>query len=487
MQIDLSIFKKCHLLVVGDLMIDEYVWGNVDRISPEAPVQVVSVTNEEFTLGGSGNVVKNLVGLGAAVSVAGITGTGTNGNLLLEDLNQLGVDTSAVIREEGRITTCKTRIIAEHQQVLRIDRETTQKISPKTQRLLAERLAKLIPVVDVILLSDYAKGVITPDLVKIAVTVARKHGKQIIADPKGMDFTKYSGVNLMTPNQKEAALAAGTEIIDDRSLNNAGAYLLKAVNIEKLLITRGKDGMAFFESGKDPVKFGTKARQVYDVSGAGDTVLATLGLGVAAGLSDKEAISLANTAAGIVVAKVGTAAVTAKELAEALMPIADSSAQKFKNLDELPGLCRGLKKSGKRIVLTNGCFDLLHVGHIKLLSASKQLGDALIVAIDDDDSVREVKGKDRPVIGAEERVRILSALDSIDYVVVFASHELNSLLQTIRPDVLTKGTNYETEDVLGHEIVEKHGGRIELIPFSEDISSSSIIDNIKNVTNSEKT
>jgi len=432
MPIDISKFDQTHLLVVGDLMIDEYVWGEVERISPEAPVQVVAVKNQEYTLGGSGNVVNNLMALGARVSVLGVTGTGSNGKLLQNRLNSLGADIRGIIQEPGRYTTIKTRIIAEHQQVLRIDRETQKEIAPQTYKTLIKHAETIIPEVDVVLISDYGKGSVTRSLIKKLVLIAKKHKKITIADPKGLDFTKYAGVTLLTPNKKEAAIASGLEITDANLLAQAGEILLDKSGIEKLLITCGKDGMVLFEKDRKPFKMGTKAREVYDVSGAGDTVLAVFGLGIAAGLSFKKAVSLANTAAGIVVGKVGTATVSPQELLQAINGIAAETVSKHKTLKELSELCRKLQKDRKRIVLTNGCFDLLHVGHIKLFSASKNLGDALIVAIDDDDSVRGLKGPDRPVISATERVRILSALDSVDYMVVFATRDLDKVIAGIR-------------------------------------------------------
>ena len=480
MKIDISRFDHCRLLVVGDLMIDEYVWGEVDRISPEAPVQVVSVKNEEYTLGGAGNVVNNLVALGAKVSVLGVTGTGRDGKLLLNRLNDLGADTGGVIQERSRPTTKKTRIIADHQQVLRIDRETKKDVAFSTFKSLTTLAEKIIPGVDLILISDYGKGLITRNLIADLVKIAKNNNKITIADPKGRDFTKYSGVSLLTPNSKEASLASGVEISDEKNIAAAGKILIEKSDIEKLLITCGKDGMVLFEPGRKPFKISTKAREVYDVSGAGDTVMAVLGLGMAAGLPLKEAITLANTAAGIVVGKVGTATVSKRELLQALKQTSEDNASKYKSLNEISQLCRKLQKDRKRIVLTNGCFDLLHVGHIRLFSASKQLGDVMIVAIDDDDSVKLLKGAGRPVIGATERVRILSALDSVDYVVVFATNELDNVLDAIRPDILTKGSDYESAEILGREIVESFGGRIERIPITEEISTTQIINSIKN-------
>ncbi len=479
MNLDVSSFNQTHLLVIGDLMIDEYVWGEVDRISPEAPVQVVAVQSQEYTLGGSGNVINNLITLGARVTVLGVVGKDNDGKLLIDQLNAIGADTVGVIQEKGRYTTKKTRIIAEHQQVLRVDRETRKEISAQTLNRIIKYANKVIPTVDVILVSDYGKGLVNRPMIKSLVQIAKAHSKSLIVDPKGLDFTKYAGVNLLTPNKKEASLASGRVISDTKTLAEVGRHLLDKSGIKKLLITCGKDGMVLFEKDRKPFKIHTRAREVYDVSGAGDTVLAVIGLAVAAGHPFKEAVSLANTAAGIVVGKVGTAAVTQKELLAALELTDSNTNPKHLTLQELSELCRKLQKRGKRIVLTNGCFDLLHVGHIKLFSDSKNLGDVMIVALDDDDSVRRLKGSDRPVIGAAERVRILSALDSVDYVVVFNTSDLDKVVESIRPDILTKGSNYASETVLGREIVEGYGGRVELIPVTAGISSTQIINAIK--------
>ena len=476
---DISKFDQCRLLVIGDLMLDEYLWGEVDRISPEAPVQVVSVQNEDFALGGAGNVVNNVVALGGKVSVAGVIGTGRNGQFLLNMFNELDVDTQGIIKEPGRATTQKTRIIAANQHVLRIDRETRKDISALTLDHLARFVEGKIPDVDLILISDYGKGLITKNLVSRVMASAKKHHKMTIVDPKGIDFSKYSGVSLLTPNKKEAALASGLEINDPPSLERAAGKIFENVGLGKLLITCGKDGMVLFEQNKAPFHVRAIARQVFDVSGAGDTVLAVLGLAIATGASIQDSVAIANTAAGIVVGKVGTATVSKQELLLAMKTDGHGFPVKYKDLSELPQLIRDLKKKGKRLVLTNGCFDLLHAGHIMLFSRSKHLGDILIVAIDDDESVKALKGPGRPVINAKERVRIISALDDVDYVVVFSSKDLIRLIEIIQPDVLTKGSNYTTTQVFGREHVEALGGQVMLIPVTEDISSTRIIDTIK--------
>jgi D-beta-D-heptose 7-phosphate kinase/D-beta-D-heptose 1-phosphate adenosyltransferase len=479
MTFDIRKLAGRRILVIGDLMVDAYLWGDVERISPEAPVQVVSVTSEEHTLGGAGNVISNLAALGAKVSAVSVIGSGPDARLILNQLHALGVDTGGVIQDPQRPTTRKTRIISNHQHVLRFDREVKTEINQQIVNQISQSTAEKIADADLILVSDYGKGLITRKLMKKWNVTAQKYGKLLIVDPKGLDFEKYAGASIITPNRKETGLAAGIEIVDHKTLSEAAQRLIEKTGIDKILVTCGKDGMVYFERNARPYRIGTKARQVFDVSGAGDTVLAVLGLGIAAGYSIKEAVALANTAAGIVVGKIGTATVSKTELAAGLNLIPDPTLHKQKTVAELSAVVQRLQKSGKRIVLTNGCFDLLHVGHIMLLSASKQLGDVLVVAIDDDASVKKLKGPGRPVIKASERLRIISALDSVDYVVVFSSHQLNELIETLRPAVLTKGSNYGADGVAGREIVERFGGRVEIIPVTEDISASRIINDIK--------
>jgi D-beta-D-heptose 7-phosphate kinase/D-beta-D-heptose 1-phosphate adenosyltransferase len=480
MSVDIDRFDRCRILVIGDLMIDHYVWGEVDRISPEAPVQVVSVTSEEDTLGGCGNVVNNIVALAGRVSLAGVVGDGADGDLLLSKCAALGVETEGVVREPGRPTTRKTRIFAANQHVLRIDRETLREIGKETFERLIAIVEKKIGEADVVVVSDYGKGTVTPALLERVTRAAAAAGRRIIADPKGIDFSRYTGVTVLTPNKKEAGLAAGIRITDDASLKAAADRLMNGIELESLLVTCGKEGMVLFERGREPFKIPAEARQIFEVSGAGDTVVAVLGLSLAAGSTLRSAAALANTAAGVVVGKVGTATLSRRELTAARDRVADPTAAKAKTWEELPLLAQELRKKGKRIVLTNGCFDLLHAGHVMLFSASKQLGDVLIVATDDDDSVRRLKGPGRPVIQARERMRILSALDAVDYVIEFTSDRLPELLDALRPDVLTKGSNYATEEVAGREMVEQFGGKVALIPIKDEISATRIIDSIRN-------
>ncbi len=311
-------FHNCRILVVGDLMIDEYIRGEVNRISPEAPVPIVLVKDKNHTLGGSGNVVNNLVALGAKVSVIGVIGTGKSGKQLLALLKNLGVDAEGVVQESKRPTTKKTRVITSHQHVLRIDWETRRKISDDSHHFLVDQIEKIIPKVDVVLLSDYGKGLITGAILKQVIDISKAHNKFTIADPKGFNFSKYAGVSLLTPNKKEAALAAGIEIVDQPTLIEAAVQILNTADVQRLLITCGQDGMVLFEGDQKPRIIETDARQVNAVSGAGATVLAFVGIAMAAGLSLINSINLANIAAGIVVGKVGTATVSKEELALAI-------------------------------------------------------------------------------------------------------------------------------------------------------------------------
>ena len=465
-------FSDLRLLVVGDVMLDEYLWGNVERISPEAPVQVVDIRRQNFTLGGAANVVNNLISLGSNVYVASVIGNDAAGEIIKDEFKRLNVNIDGLFTDPSRPTTKKTRVMAINQQMIRLDYEKREEISRDLEDKINAYIKDNLSIFDAILVSDYAKGVVTRG---ILTEVIKKKDGLILIDPKGRDFSKYKGATAITPNIKEAILASGFEDIE-----KAARKFLDELDLKVVFITRGKRGISLFEKDRPPIHVPARAREVYDVSGAGDTVLATLGLSIASGLTYFEAALLANIAAGIVVGKVGTATVTQEELLDALVSDMPFSASKIKEINQLKQIVNYLKAQGKKVVFTNGCFDLLHVGHIHLLKESKRLGDILIVAIDDDESVKRLKGEARPVINQFERAQILSALDCIDYVTIFSTDQLKDLIKEIRPDILTKGSDYKKEDVVGREIVEGYGGRVVLIPVAEGISSSKIINNIVN-------
>lgn len=465
-------------LVIGDLMLDEYLWGKAERISPEAPVQVVDVQREELRLGGAGNVANNLAALGAQVTVCSVVGEDENGTALLNVFNQREVSVAAVFRDPTRRTSRKTRVVAAHQQIVRIDRETREPLAAGVEEQLCAWIGANAGSFNVILLSDYLKGVLTPRVIASAVEAARPNGIPVLVDPKGTDFTRYRGVTCLTPNRKEAEAASGLVIRDPGSLEQAAAAIMKATGVEHLLITRSEEGMSLFSRKDEALHIPTVAREVFDVSGAGDTVLASLAVGMAAGLGMGDAARLANIAAGISVGKLGTSTVSPDEIVSAVAQSHSDSDSKIKNPDVLAAIIKSEKARGKRVVFTNGCFDLLHAGHVKYLQGARSLGDLLVLGLNSDASIRRLKGKKRPLIGEEERAHILAALDCIDYVVIFEEDTPLELITLLRPDILAKGGDYTPEGVVGREFVESYGGRVELVPFVDGKSTTNIIERV---------
>ncbi len=461
-------------------MLDRYLWGRVDRISPEAPVQVLDVHRETDTLGGAGNVLKNLVSLGAQSGILSVIGEDVAGERVSGLLESLSGEGDGLLVDSSRRTTQKTRIIAENQQILRIDRENREPISRDMESRLLCLAEEQADKVDGLLVSDYGKGVLTPRLIRELIVMGRRCSFPVLIDPKGTDYEKYSDATLITPNKKEASVASGVEISDRASLREAVRTLRLKVKNTGILVTLGSEGMALFPAEGGETYIRASAREVYDVSGAGDTVLSVLGLGLSSGVSLEESAMLANEAAGIVVAKVGAASVSPAELREALLGRSDPYERKIRGIGSLAVELDGLRRQGKRIVFTNGCFDLLHVGHIQFLQESARLGDVLVVALDDDGSVRRLKGEGRPILKQEDRLRVLSALDCVDYLCVFSSPDLDMLLDRLKPDVLTKGGNYSEEKILGREVVLRSGGKVVAIPLEVEGSISSLIHRIRN-------
>ncbi len=470
-------FEQLKILVIGDVMVDEYFWGEVDRISPEAPVQVLDLKREESVLGGAGNVVRNLCSLGVTTSLASVVGTGPNGEYVAELMNKLGVGLSSLLCDAERPTSKKTRIIAANQQVLRIDRETRRPLGNRLEQELIKRIIAIMSLQDAVLISDYGKGVLTDFVLKQVISHAKKMDIPLFVDPKGNDFSKYMGATCITPNKKEAQAATGIELNDEPDIVEAGHTLLNMCALDAVLITRSYDGMSLFMKDSKAYHIPTRAKEVYDVTGAGDTVLSVLGAGVAAGLMFPQAAELANLAAGIVVAKVGTSSVSPEEMIEHAAR-GESVLKKTGLLHDLLQKISLLGPEKKKIIFTNGCFDLLHVGHIKYLQKARELGDFLIVAINSDDSVKRLKGDKRPLIREDERAMILSALECVDHVLIFKEDTPLSILKRIRPDILVKGGDYTKDQVIGRELVEGYGGRVELISYIDNRSSSNLINQI---------
>ncbi len=470
--------KGLRALVIGDLMLDEYLWGKAERISPEAPVQVVDVRREDMRLGGAGNVVNNLVAFGASVSICSVIGGDENGTVLRHVFTGKGVDVSGVFEDPLRMTSKKTRVLAANQQIVRIDRETREEISPEFEEKILAHVREPRNVWDLVLISDYGKGLLTPRVLSGVIASAWERGIPVIVDPKGTDYRKYHGATIITPNRKEAEVASRIAITDAESLHRAAELLLAEGEYQALLITRSSEGMSLFLKAGEEVHIPTVAREVYDVTGAGDTVVATFGVGLACGLSFERAAHLANVAAGIVVGKVGTSTVSPEEIIGSISHEHQDSDIKIKNLDALASCIEEEKRNGKRIAFTNGCFDLLHVGHVKYLQKARTFGDLLILGLNSDASIRRLKGEKRPLIGQGERAHILAALDCIDYVVIFDEDTPIRLLETLRPDVLVKGADYTPDRVVGKDLVESYGGRVELVEFVDGKSTTNIIEKI---------
>lgn len=473
-----SHISSIRCLVIGDLMLDEYLWGKAERISPEAPVQVVDVVREELRLGGAGNVVNNLVALGAQVAVCSVIGEDENGSALLENFSRRNVAVDAIFRDPARRTSRKTRVVASNQQIVRIDRESRDPLSPEMEEQVCSWIRAEAGHFGVILLSDYLKGVLTHRVIETIVSAAARTGIPVLVDPKGTDFARYRGATLLTPNRKEAEAASGMAIQDGRSLNRAAELIMEKAGLSHLLITRSEEGMSLFAHDSEAVHIPTVAREVFDVSGAGDTVLASLAVGVAAGLGMAEAARLANIAAGIAVGKLGTSTVSPDEIINAVALTHSDSDSKIKNLDVLTAIITAEKARGKRVVFTNGCFDLLHAGHVKYLQKARNLGDLLILGLNSDASVRRLKGEKRPLISEEERAHILAALDCIDYVVLFDQDTPLELITALKPHILAKGGDYTADSVVGKDVVEAYGGRVELVSFVDGKSTTNIIERV---------
>ena len=467
------------VLVIGDLILDRYLWGEVERISPEAPVPVVRLTRETARLGGAGNVAANLAGLGLPVTVLGHVGADAEAGVLAEALAAAGIQ-SDLVADPTRPTIAKTRIIGGHQQMVRLDREETGPFPESEQARLLERARSRIEQArpDLILLSDYAKGTLPAPVCRALIDLARSRGIPVLVDPKGSDYAKYRGATGLTPNKREAAEALGVPARDTAAVLAGTRRMVADLDLEFIALTRGEEGLTLLRAEAES-HLPARARQVFDVSGAGDTVIATLAAGRIAGLTLEAAGQLANLAAGIVVGKVGTAPVEAWELLEELERQGGlSQAEKIRDAERAARLVEAWRRDGQRVVFTNGCFDLLHAGHVTYLEAARALGDRLVVGLNTDRSVSALKGPTRPVIHEEDRARVLAALEAVDAVVLFDDDTPLALIQALRPDVLVKGDDYREDQVVGATEVKAWGGRVALIPVVPGRSTSGILDKV---------
>jgi len=465
--------KSPKILVIGDLMIDNYLWGTCNRISPEAPVQVVSIDSESKVLGGAGNVVNNLKELGAEVDIISVLGDDENSYELKDLLKKIDVSGQFLITQNGRISSKKSRIISSQQQVVRFDQESKTDINKESEDLALNIFIKLIKDYDIVLISDYGKGLLTKKLTQSVIKIAKKHHKKVLIDPKGPDYSKYMGAYLLTPNQKEAGEATKIDILDNKTLSEAITKLKLDCDLDISLITLSEQGVAIYEN--DLRIHPTIAREVFDVTGAGDTILAALGFTLGLGFDIDESVEFSNLAAGVVVGKIGSSTTSLDEINEYESSVNKSTSEKhIKTIDEIVKLTLNLKQRDKKIVFTNGCFDLIHSGHIRYLETAKSFGDILIVGLNSDRSTTILKGPQRPVNNQTDRAYIIAALEVVDYVVIFDENTPYNLIKAIKPNILVKGGDYSGKEVIGQDIADE----LKLVEFIEGKSSTLTIERI---------
>jgi D-beta-D-heptose 7-phosphate kinase / D-beta-D-heptose 1-phosphate adenosyltransferase len=468
--------KSPKILVIGDLMIDHYLWGSSERISPEAPVPVVKIDHETTTLGGAGNVVHNLKALGAKIDFISIIGECKTSKDLLTLLKKINIDTQYIVKESGRLSSKKSRLISSQLQVARYDQETSSEINTNSQdKLLAILHDRLEVHYDCILLSDYGKGLLTKKFTQSIIKLANKKSIKVLVDPKGLNYSKYNGAYLLTPNKQEASNATKIEIRDDQSLQSAIKTLKTLCQLEVSVITLSENGIAIFDNNFR--QYSTSNREVFDVTGAGDTVLASLGFAISCSCNIDDSVKFANLAAGVVVGKIGSATASINEIINYESVINKSSSKKFiKDTSEIIRISKELKSNNNKIIFTNGCFDLIHFGHVKYLEDAKKYGDVLIVGLNSDSSVKKLKGDNRPINNQSDRALILAALEVVDYVVIFDDDTPHDLIKKIKPDVLVKGGDYKGKKVSGANFSKE----LKLIDFIEGRSTSNLIEKINN-------
>jgi D-beta-D-heptose 7-phosphate kinase/D-beta-D-heptose 1-phosphate adenosyltransferase len=469
------------VLVLGDVMLDEYLFGDIQRVSPEAPVPVVALGRQQFHLGGAGNVASNLAALGARPILAGAVGADADGQRLEAILAERKVE-HRLVRLQGRPTTRKTRVLARNQHVVRLDQESNAPMDDAARVSLLDAVKSTRP--QLLIVSDYGKGVVSRTLMREVVAWARSQGILILVDPKSTDFTLYAGADYVTPNAREASLAAGQPSATQEECVTCGRTLLGQTGGKGILLTRSERGMGLIDP-REAHFVSARARTVYDVTGAGDTVIATFGLALAAGAEPVEAMALSNFAAGVVVQRVGAASCTREEIAREAgieYPTGGPSTEELRlrsprvmTVAEGAAATARWRAEGKRVVFTNGCFDILHAGHVVLLEEARSRGDALVVGLNTDDSIRRLKGPTRPVQSLQDRARVLAALHAVDAVVPFGEDTPLELVLALRPDVLVKGGDYEVATIVGAKEVQGWGGEVAVISLLPNRSTTSLL------------
>lgn len=474
------------VLLVGDFMLDIYVYGDALRISPEAPVPVLKVTRTEYRCGGAGSVAADLAALGAEAFCLGVIGNDRNGDLLKNKLAETGADISGLFETNDRPTISKQRLIglAQHrhqQQLFRMDEESTEPLASQQYERILELYNKKLPEVDIVCLQDYNKGLLDALLCKQMIESAKRHKKTVLVDPSPTsDYSKYIGATAITPNRQESSIAVGFEITDIETAAAAAEELFHRLELKSVVITLDKEG-AYLKTEKTGQLIPTRPRSVYDVSGAGDMVLAMLAMALAAGCDYETAVQLSNIAGGIEVEKFGTATVTIEEIVGEILSQNRNKAGKVRSIEKLVSELIWHRRNNRKIVFTNGCFDVLHKGHISYLEFCKSQGDIVVVGLNSDSSVKKIKGPERPINNQHARAAVLAALEMVDYIIIFDEPNPLKLIETVKPDVLVKGRDWEDKGVIGREFVESHGGKVVLAPLVEGESSTDKIEKLKSL------
>jgi len=476
LQQRLSQIAGARVACVGDLMIDRYVYGEVDRISPEAPIPVMIRGDEAIMLGAAGNVARNVAALGASAALAGVVGADAAGHEAMRLIEAEPRLEGHLVPEAGRATTVKTRFVAAGQQLLRLDAEDSRPLEAACESSLSDAVATAVEGAGAVLLSDYAKGAVTPRVMAAVLAAAERSGAPVIVDPKGRSFAKYGRVRLVKPNARELSLTVDRPVGSDEEIEAALEAALGASEADAILVTRAARGMSLAERGRPVRHFRSAPRTVFDVSGAGDTTLAAVGAALASGADMAEAVEFALLAAGVVVGKVGTAVASPSELIEAEMAARFAPAEaKVAALEGAREAAERWRAEGLRVGFTNGCFDILHRGHVAYLAQARAWCDRLVVAVNSDGSVRALKGEGRPVNDLESRALVLAGLGSVDLVVPFDAATPIELIEALRPDVLVKGADYTEAQVVGAELVKGYGGEVRLAPLVEGYSTTAAI------------
>lgn len=481
-------WKKTRIIVVGDFMLDRHIYGNAERLSPDAPVPVLAAERREHAPGGSANVCLDLCALKCEVHCVGVVGKDEHGRTLKSALAEAGCKVTGLVASPDRPTTVKHNFVglAQHrhpQKMFRVDDENRDPIPHDVEEQLLAKVTPLLKKTDVLCLEDYNKGVLTPTLCRALIAAARKHKVAVFVDPAAIaDYSKYKGATCITPNRSEAALATGidTSAGNSTTLRRAAMKLQHDLDVAHVVLTLDKSGLMLQSKGEKPIVAPTRVREVYDVTGAGDMVLAALAAAYANGVDWPQTLELANLAAGLEVEKFGVVPIELNELLLAVLQRGRAELGKLRTVDQLAVELDAYRSQGKSIAFTNGCFDILHAGHVRYLREASKCADLLVVALNSDASIRRIKGKDRPVNKQDDRVMVMSELASVDYVVIFDADTPRKLLAKLKPDVLVKGADYKSkEDVVGWDIVEKYGGRVERVGLVKGLSTTNIIRKIQ--------